>query len=101
MTHFRSILLLFLIAAAPTSKPRPKPTFPVVVREQIKKSLDDLQSSADFPAAEAQLQKIFDQTIAYSLPKDADVIRDADYALRLVHQLQSECIVGVADHVGV
>ncbi|HEV8379285.1 MAG TPA: hypothetical protein VGP99_10580, partial [Tepidisphaeraceae bacterium] len=89
MKRFGSIFLLFLIAAAPATKPAPKPIYPAVVRDQIKKALDDLQSSADFPAAESQLQKIFDQTIAYSLPKDADVIRDADYALRLVHQLQS------------
>src|SRR5882672_6607199 len=89
MTHFRPILLLILLAAAPATKPAAKPTFPNTIREQIKKSLDDLQSSADFPAAESQLQKIFDQTIAYSLPKDTDVIRDADCALRLVHQLQS------------
>src|SRR6266576_2902601 len=89
MQHFPPLLLLFLIAAAPATKPALKPTFPAVIREQIKKSLDDLQSSADFPAAESQLQKIFDQTIAYSLPKDSDVIRDADFALRMVHQLQA------------
>src|SRR2546427_12013414 len=89
MKLFPPVLFLFLIAAAPATNPAPKPTFPAVIREQIKKSLDDLQSSADFPAAESQLQKIFDQTIAYSLPKDADVIRDADFSLRMIHQLQS------------
>src|SRR5712691_8711860 len=89
MKHFRPILLLLLVAAAPATKPAAKPAFPAVVRDQINKSLDDLQSSGDFFAAETQLQSIFDQTIAYSLPKDADVIRDADFALRMVHQLRS------------
>jgi hypothetical protein len=89
MKYFSCIVLLFCLAAAPATKPAAKPTFPNVIREQIKKSLDDLQSSGDFAAAEAGLQKTFDQTIAYSLAKDPDIIRDADFALRLVHQLQS------------
>ncbi len=97
MPSLRTIALLCLcaalIAAAPATKPAAKPTFPLIVRDQIKKALDDLQSSGDFFVAEAQLQKIFNQTIAYSLPKDAEVIRDADFALRLVHQLRS-----VPDH---
>src|SRR5438046_686962 len=80
MKHFRPILLLLLVAGGPATKPALKSTFP---------SLDDLQSSGDFFAAETQLQNILDQTIAYSLPKDADVIRDADFSLRLVHQLRS------------
>src|SRR5207245_3794248 len=88
MTPIRSILLVFLIAAAPATKPAAKPTFPSLIREQIKNSLDNLQSNGDFPAAESQLQKTFDQTIAYSLPKDVEVIRDADFALRMVHQLE-------------
>src|SRR5437899_3980103 len=72
MTPIRSILLVFLIAAAPATKPAAKPTFPSLIREQIKNSLDNLQSNGDFPAAESQLQKTFDQTIAYSLPKDVE-----------------------------
>src|SRR6476660_6829144 len=92
MNCLRPLVISFclcLLGAAPATKPAAKPTFAVVVREQVKKILDDLQTSGDFFAAEAELQKIFDQTIAYSLPKDADVIRDADYALRMVHQLRS------------
>src|SRR5258706_15263971 len=89
MKHFRAILLLLLVAAAPATKPAANAAFPALVREQIKQSLDDLQSSADFFAAETQLQNIFDQTIAYGLPKDADLIRDTDFALRTVHQLRS------------
>src|SRR4051812_11496617 len=89
MKQLSCIVLLVLVAAAPATKPVAKPAFAASVREEIKKALDELQSSADFAKAEAELQQIFDQTIAYSLAKDADVIRDADYALRLVHQVQS------------
>lgn len=82
-------LLLSLIAASPASKPAARPTFASIVREQIKTTLDNLQSSGDFPAAEKQLLSLLDQTIAWSLPKEIDLIRDADFALRLIRQLQS------------
>lgn len=89
MKQLSYIVLLLLVAAGPATKPAAKPTFAASTREHIKKTLDELQTSGDFFAAADQLQTIFDQTVAYALPKDTDVIRDADFALRLVHQLRS------------
>src|SRR3954465_7022794 len=80
-----SLAFFLLLAAAPA----PKATFSTGIRDEIKKSLDDLQSSGDFSAAENKLQQLFDQAVAYALTKDIDALRESDFALRLVRQLKS------------
>ena len=86
------LLLPFLVCAtakAPATKPSAPPTFAATTHQQIAAILDELQQSSDYPAAQKSLQALFDQAIAYSLPKDVEVLRDVDFALRMVSQLSS------------
>src|SRR6266581_9241434 len=86
------LLLPLLVCAtgkAPATKPAAPPTFAATTHQQIAAILDELQQSSDYPAAQKSLQALFDQAIAYTLPKDVDILRDVDFALRMVSQLST------------
>lgn len=92
---FTAILMIlpFVMAAgrapAPATKPAAAPTLASTTRQQIATVLDELQQSSDYAAAHKSLAALFDQSIAYSLPKDVDVLRDVDFGLRMVSQLET------------
>jgi transglutaminase-like putative cysteine protease len=87
---------LALVPDAPAATPPPadpttlkvKSTYLQFVQARVKTTLDALQSNADFPAAEKALSQLFDQTTLYTLDDRPDALREADFALRLVRQLQ-------------
>jgi hypothetical protein len=60
----------------------------VAARQQVAAILDQLEKSGDFAKAHEDLSALFDQAIGYSLAKDVDLIRDIDFALRMVGQLE-------------
>ena len=70
-------------AATPT---KGKP-YVLAVQGQVKATLDALQSDQDWPTATKALQSLFDQTVLYGPEDHADAMREADFALRLVTQL--------------
>lgn len=74
--------------AAVGASPRPNaPPLPKAITAAITARLDRLASDGDFAAATADLGGIFDQVIAWALPKDLDAFREAAFALRLTAQL--------------
>src|SRR4051812_16289769 len=92
--HIAILMILpFLMAAGraatPATRPAAAPTFASATRQQIAAILDELQQSSDYAAAHKSLAALFDQSIAYSLAKDVDVLRDVDFALRMVAQLET------------
>jgi hypothetical protein len=78
------MLVLLSAAAAPLARK----TFPEAVRGQIAGTLDQLQTDGDFAKAKVALIEVFDQVIAYATPRDTESFREADFALRLVGQLE-------------
>lgn len=63
------------------------PPLPKAISAAIAARLDRLAGDGDFAAALADLNTIFDQVIAWAMPKDLDVFREAAFAVRLVSQL--------------
>jgi transglutaminase-like putative cysteine protease len=72
---------------APTA-PKSKVAYSQLVQSRVKGILDALQSDADFSAAEKALADLFDQATLYTPDDRIDALREADFALRLVRQLQ-------------
>ena len=58
------------------------------VQSRIKTALDTLQSDSDWKAASKSLQEIFDETVLFCPEDRPDALREADFARRLVAQLQ-------------
>lgn len=64
-----------------------KLAYPQYVHAQIGTILDTLKTDGDYATAIASLQGLFDQTILYAPADKVDAVREADFALRLVTQL--------------
>lgn len=81
------IVAASLQAAPPASQPV-RFAYGQLVRVRIAATLDKLQQTNDFAAAQQTLQGIFDQVIALAPARDIDLFVDAAGALRMVNQLE-------------
>src|SRR5436305_10154386 len=65
-----------------------KLTFVQSTQDRVKATLDTLQSSQDWAAAERDLHAINDQAILWAADDRPDALRESDFALRMVKQLR-------------
>lgn len=59
------------------------------IKRQIDQALAKADETGDFAVAASSLAQTFDQAIAYARDSDIESIRQADFALRMVEQLQT------------
>jgi hypothetical protein len=94
--HLRCICLgiCFFTAASAraanpsTAAPAPKKvSYPQFIHTRVLAALNNLTDNHDYPAAKSALQGLFDQAVLYAPQTSPDSIREADFALRLVSQL--------------
>ena len=57
------------------------------IRENINATLDELETTGDYTKAQESLQAQFDRVITHASIDEADLFREAAFALRLVSQL--------------
>src|SRR5271167_2176916 len=84
-----AVLLICASAQAQISPAGQKLPFDQFTQVRIDSILDKLQDTNDWNAAASDIQKLFDQAVLYTPTDHPDALREADFALRLITQLQT------------